>query len=503
MRVFNIIALLFVLLNQSMGQASGSSTSHTGLGITTGGTHSESSETLYIGPGTYQIDGIWQIYSKSIVVDTNAIITGTGTIQIYNPFVAGGTTSRTLIDGNNSTNPIEVNVVLNNASGMEITDIMGPFANVTSNNTLYAGKDLNLAIDGADIWLDADVIGSLRFDVDATISNYSVDRMVITNNVNVSHMIKDAFGPSTFFFPMGIADGDYTPASLTGAGPYNVSVTNYSTSGSVEQTPSEGMDRTWQIFGAIATEMSLIHNTPSTDGASFVEPSSFITQYQGNSVWATKGASDRISAGVNTSSDPASAIPSGITDFAYFTKVSDMISPLPVYLLSFQAVKQSTSTLLTWLVTNELKNKGFEVERSSNGKIWVGIGYVGAKPFISASTKTEYLFTDLTPMDGINYYRLKQIDLDGKISYSPARTVLYGKDIKVSVYPNPTTQDVFIDGLIGDETIQVFDANGNLVSASIETGTSKLNISLAHVKPGIYFINIIGKNKSVHQIIKD
>lgn len=498
-----LMLLIFSIIT-TQGQAPGSSSSYTGLGIAAGGTQGEGAETVYIGPGTYQIDGTWEIYSKYIVIDLGAIITGSGTIQIYNATLAGGAGGRTYIDGNNSSNPIEVNVVLNNASGMEITAIAGPFTNVTTNNTVYFGKDLNLAVNGADIWLDADVIGDLRFDNNATISNYSVNRMVITNNVNMSHMVKDAFGPGTFFFPVGIADGDYTPASLTGSGPYHVSVTNYTASASIEQTPAEGMDRTWHIYGGTATSMSLYHNSPSTDGSSFVEPNSFITQYQGSSVWSIKAASDRVSLGVNTTSNPASAIPSTATDLAYFTKTSDLISPLPIQLVSFTAMKHFNTSLLNWIVTQEVNSKGYEVERSTTGSNWKQIGFVESKTLTSASAKTAYEFTDNNPQEGINYYRFKQIDVDGKYMYSPIRTVTFGSGLKVNVYPNPTVQEVYIDGLTGDESVQVYDAAGNLVKNIDQAGTSKLQLNLDQVESGLYFIKVKGQNDevNVYQIVK-
>lgn len=498
------IMLLFACTIQMSAQAPGSSSSYTGLGVASGGTHADGAESVYIGPGTYQIDGIWEIYSKYIVIDPAAIISGSGTIQIYNPSLAGGAASRNYIDGNNSSNAIEVQVVLNNANGMEISEISGPFTNITANNSLYIGKALNLAVDGADIWLDADVIGDLRFDNNATISNYSVNRMVITNNVNISHVVKDVFS-GTFFFPVGIADGDYTPASLTGTGPYHVSVTNYAASTSTEQTPAEGMFRTWHIYGSTATSMSLIHNSPATDGASFVETQSFITQYQGSAIWSTKAASDRNSLGVNTSSDPAGNIPASATDLAYFTKTSDMLTPLPVQLLSFDAEKQGTTTLLTWKTTKEIKNLGFDLERSVDGINWQKIGFVASNATNSSSSLLNYSYEDHFPLISINYYRLKQLDLDGGFNYSNIRSVIFNKESNIRLYPNPSENEVFIDGLFGNETLSIYDAAGQKAISDFAISESLVRIPLDKLIPGIYFIRVINKNQSVqiHKFVKN
>lgn len=496
--------LLFACTIQMSAQAPGSSSSYKGLGIVTGGTHADGAESVYIGPGVYQIDGTWEIYSKYIVIDTGAIISGNGTIQIYNPSLAGGTSSRNYIDGNKSAHSIEVQVVLNNANGMEISEISGPFTNITTNNSLYIGKALNLAVDGADIWLDADVIGDLRFDNNATISNYGVNRMVITNNVNMSHMVKDAFS-GTFFFPVGIADGDYTPASLTGNGPYNVSVTNYAASASIEQTPAEGMFRTWHIYGATATSMSLIHNSPATDGSSFTETQSFITQYQGSAVWSTKAASDRVSVGVNTSGNPASSIPTSATNLAYFTKTSDMLTPLPVQIISFDAVRNGSAALLSWTTIKEINNKGFEIERSLDGILWEKLGFANSKFNANSPSSLKYNFVDNNPVKGVNYYRLKQIDLDAKFAYSIIRSVIFDLGNNTLVYPNPSQNEVFVDGLAGNETICLYDAAGQIAINNFLVSDSKIRIPLDKLIPGIYFIRIIETNQEihVHRIIKN
>src|SRR5690349_11106332 len=86
------------------------------------------SESLYIGPGNYQIDGTWNIYSKNVWISPEAIITGTGTIKFFNPSDAGGASSATLIDGNNNTASIDVNIELHNASNLILTDLVGPGA---------------------------------------------------------------------------------------------------------------------------------------------------------------------------------------------------------------------------------------------------------------------------------------------------------------------------------------------------------------------------------------
>lgn len=294
-----LVAMLVMGVRAAHAQAPGSARAYGGpmstKGISTGGTDAELSETLYIGPGTYVIDGTWEIYSKYVVIDPAAVITGTGTIKFFNPSVAGGAASPTLIDGNAGTNAIGVNMELDNASGMQLMNINFPsdltsagFTNNTAASTVYAGSGLNLAVDGADITLGAGVAGDLRFDSDATISNYSPLRMVITNNSILSHVVKDAYSGS-FTYPVGIADGDYTPVAISNstANGFHVSVQNYTTSASDEAVGISpyGMDRTWNIYADAATGNSTInlqHNI-GTNQSGFDAANHFVTRWSATS----------------------------------------------------------------------------------------------------------------------------------------------------------------------------------------------------------------------------
>ena len=88
------------------------------------------------GPGTYLINGTWQVYSKNVWISPNAVFSGTGTIRFFNPSVAGGAASSTLVDGNNSSNFINVNIRLDNASDMVLTDIAPTATMTTADGTM-------------------------------------------------------------------------------------------------------------------------------------------------------------------------------------------------------------------------------------------------------------------------------------------------------------------------------------------------------------------------------
>ncbi|MGN6438064.1 MAG: T9SS type A sorting domain-containing protein [Agriterribacter sp.] len=500
---------LCVLCQSAIAQSVGSENTYKGFAVATGSVQAEQAETLYIGPGQYEINGTWEIYSKYLVVDPAAIITGTGTIQIYNAADAGGLASVSLVDGNASANAIGINIVLNNATGMELANKDFP-ADLTADgfvnnaaSSAYIGQDLDLAVDGANVLLDVDELGDLRFDNDATISNYSASRMIVTGNSIISHAVKDA-GGAGFFFPVGIAAGDYTPASVAGSGTYHVSVTDYSPATPVIDVPSEGMYRTWQIYGDAATSMTLYHNI-STNGTDYNDATAFITQYQGDGVWSS-GSPEQQAAGEHTSSGTqATSIPSISTDdHCFYTKTSDALTPLPVSFTSFNAYKNGSVVQLEWVTEHEQYNKGFEIERSPDGQRWVSIGSVESLSANgSGNSRLEYSFIDSSPLSAQNFYRLKQIDFDGQHDYSQVCMVRFDVSSRITVFPNPFKDVVTIAELSGNEEAYVYDISGKLVKQhKLAPAQHRVNLSLEHLSSGTYYILIKSKNGvvSTHKI---
>lgn len=528
-----IIAGLCLVLsaNSSHAQAPGSLTayggaSETSLKIGTGSLWQDQAESTYIGPGTYTIDGIWEIYSKNVFIDPAAVIIGNGTIKIYDAATVGGAGGATFMDGNNSevaTEPhsaaIGVNIKIYNTSGVKLgqanylsgLDSRG-FTNL-AHSSLYVGKDLELMSDGAHITLGNVATGDLRFDSDATITGYSSNRMVITSNDAItSHVVKDAGGAS-FTYPVGIAAGDYTPAQITGNGKYHVSVQSATAPSSTSITdPTEGINRVWHIYQAApegtATSLTLQHNT-TTNGINYNDNIAFITRNMGAGIWSSSSSSDYVSSGVHTNT---AAIPSGIpvssgSDGAFLSKTSDAGSPLPIKLISFDAVKKGNSGFLTWETAQEKNSTGFEIERSSTAvENWQSIGFVNTKSKDGmANSVLKYEFNDNRPVAGTNYYRLKSLSNDQKMSLSAVRMLQFEKTNTAIVSPNPATDYINISGINSGDKVSIADITGRIVYRATFSGTDdmdKINISALH--PGVYTLSIQGgKNRSqVYKILK-
>lgn len=158
-----------------------------------------------------------------------------------------------------------------------------------------------------------------------------------------------------------------------------------------------------------------------------------------------------------------SVIPTNSTK--YFTLASmASATPLPVELLEFTAQPSDPDAVeLLWATASEHDNDRFEIERSRGGVVFERIGVV----YGAGTTMEEhaYAFTDRTPYDGTDYYRLKQVDADGGYTYSDVRAITIGSTRPISVYPNPAKDVVYIAGLRSDPdaTVMIFNEAGEQV----------------------------------------
>ncbi|MDX5346860.1 MAG: T9SS type A sorting domain-containing protein [Hymenobacteraceae bacterium] len=113
-----------------------------------------------------------------------------------------------------------------------------------------------------------------------------------------------------------------------------------------------------------------------------------------------------------------------------------ILIPLPVTLVSFDAVLQKNEVLLKWVTATEKNSQKFVIERAAEGNEFLPIGQVDAAG--NSNTMIHYQFTDPNPHTGTSYYRLKQIDFDGSIMYSKIVSVnMEQQPFTATVFPNP------------------------------------------------------------------
>jgi hypothetical protein len=125
------------------------------------------------------------------------------------------------------------------------------------------------------------------------------------------------------------------------------------------------------------------------------------------------------------------------TNAQAFPDATNDVSILPVSYIHFNGNEINNSVLLNWTTTKEINNSHFNIQRSNNGIEFENISKVNGKG--NSSAINEYTFTDVILQNGNLYYRLQQVDFDGKSSYSSIVVIKKGKDksVEISIYPNP------------------------------------------------------------------
>jgi hypothetical protein len=177
---------------------------------------------------------------------------------------------------------------------------------------------------------------------------------------------------------------------------------------------------------------------------------------------------------------------------------------LPIKLSDFGAVQNGQTNVLNWSTVTETNNKGFYIEQSVSGgsNNWNTLGFVPGT--INSTKNLNYSFTDANP-SATTYYRLKQVDLDGKVTYSSIVKVKRSNKISIEISPNPVQENISIALNKGSNNniISIVDAQGRKVSNTKFNGY-KTFINIALLSKGIYFINIITENgTSVEKFVKN
>jgi hypothetical protein len=175
--------------------------------------------------------------------------------------------------------------------------------------------------------------------------------------------------------------------------------------------------------------------------------------------------------------------------------ISEQLFALPVTLGSFDVKPRENGNLLQWSSLSEFNNTGFEVQQSvghANG--FTTIGFVDSKAKNGNSqAEIRYAFEDKTPVNGaVVYYRLKQIDMDGKSSYSDIKAIKVGMgSAALQVYPNPSSGSISIQtGIQGKQKLLLLDQQGMLVRSTDHTAGP---LKIHGLKTGVYVLKLMGE----------
>ncbi len=184
----------------------------------------------------------------------------------------------------------------------------------------------------------------------------------------------------------------------------------------------------------------------------------------------------------------------------YYAQITDGQAPngnpgvLPVELLAFRATTNGSAVELTWETAHERNSDRFEVLRSTNLLTWSLLISVPSRA-AAPHTRQTYSATDPTPLPGLNYYRLRQVDLDGQTVFSPTVQLRFGQPSQISVSPNPVHDGAawlrLPDSAEETRALRLFDTRGTLLrtwAAERDAERGAFPIDLAGLPSGVYFV---------------
>lgn len=180
-----------------------------------------------------------------------------------------------------------------------------------------------------------------------------------------------------------------------------------------------------------------------------------------------------------------------------FHPISNSFS-LPIELTNFEATRSQEKVILKWQTLQEIQNVGFEIEKSIDGKDFQKIDFVKG----AGNSKTIQTYQIRINNSQAAYYRLKQIDSDGKYSYSRVLFVEgYTSTMKLSIYPNPTTEKVQIQlnhTSNKEVTLQVFATTGKHLlqqQGNLSAANQALNQQIKNWDNGVYVLKVTTHQK--------
>ncbi len=423
----------------------------------------------------------------------NNAIANSGTIQLSGDFtnnatsgdllsgstgevVLNGTTMQT-IDGLKSTHFTKLK--LDNSAGFTISKeafVEGALTFVTGIVNTSAGNELSLT----------------------STSTYSG----ASNSAHVKGPMKRT-GQSDFVYPVG-AGSRIAKLGLAGLSASNTFTVSYDDSEPVNYDQYSGANITvvssvesWKVTpasGSPQTNMTLFYNDGIFSGVS--DPSLLIGAHY-NSVSSEWEEVAYISHTGNSTSGSVTFGP--VTSYSSFTfgSSNNTTNPLPVEMLYFNVEALSTSIDLSWATASELKADVFEIQRSTKANDFETIGIVKAAG--NSNALLTYSFNDKDVVFNQDYYyRLKQVDFDGKYEYSAIRVARLSNNtaVSINVFPNPAKDNIIVKSNIEEDVdILLFSINGKLLYNKKKIKANNVKINIAELPSGLYVLKIASQNK--------
>ncbi len=168
------------------------------------------------------------------------------------------------------------------------------------------------------------------------------------------------------------------------------------------------------------------------------------------------------------------------------------IGTVPVLITKFNLIKYLNYVNIQWTVQHEQNLHRYEIQRSNDGVHFITIAtqYKGS----SVNGSQEYFSTDYTPQKGINYYRIKSVDVDEKFIFSEIKKVEFETISSAIVFPNPAQKEITINFPSCNQFVSsasIKNVAGQSVIKNIQLNKVNTSINIDNLSKGMYFISII------------
>lgn len=433
-------------------------------------------------------------------------------ISIGGNFINYGTfTARAL-----SSHTVASDFVTFNGTGNQYIqgDTITTFYNLTENKasgTLYLDLDCNtegtVNLQNGPFDLNTHTLQVYRGLTTANSSNLitRTNGYIISENTsNLSKIKWYAINIAKHTFPFGTSDGTYIPFEYdaTGGTAGYVTVSTYPTA--ADNTPfptapvavthvgnnnltdnsANTVDRFWQIDLQNAQTANLRFYYKDSEKPANGEDSLRAQRW-------SSGWQDALSSQVANATSNWVYVPN-VSTFSPWT-LARMSSPLPVNLSNFKTECSDNQNIISWQTLSEKNNLGFEIEKSYNGEEFFKIGFVSGNG--NSNTNIKYSYIDKNSTIKTAYYRLKQIDFDGKYEYSEIINVKGCGNVNagIEVFPIPAKEILYVNLTENNSyelnKISIKDASGKLVKTE-QSNESEIEINISELPKGIYFIEV-------------
>jgi hypothetical protein len=169
------------------------------------------------------------------------------------------------------------------------------------------------------------------------------------------------------------------------------------------------------------------------------------------------------------------------------TVKGEALSPFPLNLLSFTGSLMENKVKLSWNTVNEINTREFVIEKSTNGRNYTAISSVAAKN----NSSNNYIDIDANPNAGINYYRLRVVNLNSAFSYSKVIVINSKASAAFGIYPNPVKDQAVVSHAKAgtNASITLYTSEGKrLFSQQVEAGSLQTTVDLSGLLNGNYVL---------------